>query len=262
MTVPGTHIIRQGGPRVAMALEVEGYDVRDCIHVVTSGGVEQWWLARWPVEGSVATNVLKHGVGALNIDGCRVCTSDNLNGGAYAGELREKTTAWQNADRSDGQGSGFRQGVGAFQQPSGRWPPNLVFLHAEGCKRVGEKLVKGITGGATTSDDALGILKVGRNLTKLRVKTYHHDADGKESVPEYACIEGCPVATLDELSGERKTTYVATHHQNNRSGGFLGQIGHPGIQGYNDTGGASRFFPCFESREELQAWFDRLIGNS
>ena len=33
-------------------------------------------------EGTVAANVVKHGVGGLNIDASRVGTTDNLNGGA------------------------------------------------------------------------------------------------------------------------------------------------------------------------------------
>lgn len=33
---------------------------------------EDWWLVRKPLEGTVAKNVLAHGTGALNVDGCRV----------------------------------------------------------------------------------------------------------------------------------------------------------------------------------------------
>jgi hypothetical protein len=41
-------------------------------------------IARKPLEGTVAANVLKYGTGGINIDGCRVGTEDNLSGGAYA----------------------------------------------------------------------------------------------------------------------------------------------------------------------------------
>ena len=34
-------------------------------------------MARKPLDGTVANNVLKHGVGGINIDGCRVGTDDN-----------------------------------------------------------------------------------------------------------------------------------------------------------------------------------------
>ena len=39
-------------------------------------------LARKPLEGTVAANVLKWGTGALNIDGCRIATDDALVGGS------------------------------------------------------------------------------------------------------------------------------------------------------------------------------------
>lgn len=41
-------------------------------------------IARKPLEGTVAANIMKYGTGAINIDGCRVPTEDNLNGGAYS----------------------------------------------------------------------------------------------------------------------------------------------------------------------------------
>lgn len=76
-------------------------------------------------EKNGALNLLKHGVGAINIDGCRVPTTDNLDGGAYSGSQRDGT--WQNDDRSGGQGSGFENGgAGEFVQPQGRHPANLL----------------------------------------------------------------------------------------------------------------------------------------
>lgn len=42
-------------------------------------------VARKPLDGTVAHNVLTWGVGALNIDGCRVPTGDKLGGGMRAG---------------------------------------------------------------------------------------------------------------------------------------------------------------------------------
>lgn len=77
-------------------------------------------VARKPLVGTVAENVLQHGTGALNIDGCRITTSDNLNGGAYAdngSDRHDGTTAWRY--KRDG-------GAGEFEQPTGRWPANLI----------------------------------------------------------------------------------------------------------------------------------------
>ena len=39
-------------------------------------------LARKPLIGTVAANVLEHGTGALNVDGCRVATDDMLSFGS------------------------------------------------------------------------------------------------------------------------------------------------------------------------------------
>lgn len=77
-------------------------------------------LARKPMVGSLAQNLLKHGTGALNIDACRIGTSENLNGGAYA-------SAGEKSDRSGSLGGGLlRSGIGEYAQPTGRWPANVA----------------------------------------------------------------------------------------------------------------------------------------
>jgi site-specific DNA-methyltransferase (adenine-specific) len=86
-------------------------------------------LARKPLEKglSIAENVLKWGTGAINIDGCRVGTNDNLNGGAYSG-----------GERSNGEwkeNSGFKNDkLEFFNQPQGRFPANLILTHHEDCE--------------------------------------------------------------------------------------------------------------------------------
>ena len=81
-------------------------------------------VARKPLVGTVAANVLEHGTGALSIEACRVPTDENLNGGAYAKE----------GGRSESQslhgGTGMNvagKTVGTeFVQPTGRWPANVI----------------------------------------------------------------------------------------------------------------------------------------
>lgn len=71
-------------------------------------------------EKNGARNILKYGVGAVNIDGCRVPTADNLNGGAYAQDGSERDDAW-------GVHNGYRRNQGlSYEQPVGRWPANLI----------------------------------------------------------------------------------------------------------------------------------------
>jgi DNA modification methylase len=81
-------------------------------------------LARKPMRGTVAANVLAHGTGALNIDGCRIETADDLNGGAYAAEGGRSISSALHA------GSGMNQpGKTAgreYVQPAGRWPANIL----------------------------------------------------------------------------------------------------------------------------------------
>lgn len=76
---------------------------------------------------------------------------------------------------------------------------------------------------------------------------------------DWVCVKGCPVKELDQQSGNRKTTWVSASHKNNRQGDFLGALGHPKDQGYNDEGGASRFFKQLKTFEELVTYLTLLI---
>jgi len=76
-------------------------------------------VARKPLEGTVAHNVLTHGTGALNIDGSRTGTSDNLNGGRYSDGKNE------NDSFVFGKGVNKRS-KNDFEQPKGRWPANII----------------------------------------------------------------------------------------------------------------------------------------
>jgi hypothetical protein len=79
-------------------------------------------MARKPLEGTVAANVLAHGCGGLNVDGCRVPTADNLNGGAYAKNPTDREQMWG----EEAGNSYVRGGAGEFAQPEGRFPANLI----------------------------------------------------------------------------------------------------------------------------------------
>lgn len=69
-------------------------------------------VARKPLAGNVAANVLKHGTGALNIDACRVTTGDAL--------VRPPV------QRRDNEVLGKGLGAGTQVEPAGRWPTNVV----------------------------------------------------------------------------------------------------------------------------------------
>jgi len=79
-------------------------------------------VARKPLVGTVAANVLEHGTGALNIDGCRIAHGGDIanadGGGQGAGY-----EAHNKASRIYGKGLG---GVVAEPHTAGRWPANVV----------------------------------------------------------------------------------------------------------------------------------------
>lgn len=74
-------------------------------------------LARKPLDGTVANNVLQHGTGALNIHACRIRRADGDT--SQAGH-RTATFGTQNVV-SGGDGSGGWQ-----QNDAGRWPANII----------------------------------------------------------------------------------------------------------------------------------------
>jgi len=75
-------------------------------------------LARKPFKGTVAANVLRHGTGAINVDGCRVGTSKQVPASA-------STTP--NAIYGKGLGSlGTGASGSGFDPNVGRWPANLI----------------------------------------------------------------------------------------------------------------------------------------
>jgi site-specific DNA-methyltransferase (adenine-specific) len=82
-------------------------------------------VARKPLIGTVAENVLKHGTGALNIDGCRIEAA-----GRPLLELDAKATAsnvYAGRTGEGGLGKGLDGGskaVGTTDQ--GRWPANII----------------------------------------------------------------------------------------------------------------------------------------
>jgi DNA modification methylase len=84
-------------------------------------------VARKPLAATVAGNVLRYGTGALNVNGCRVETGDDLNGGAYKQGRSGRAMAPGGAPRNVAD-------LGEYVQPAGRWPTNLVLVHHPDCE--------------------------------------------------------------------------------------------------------------------------------
>lgn len=195
-------------------------------------------VARKPLVKTVASNVLTYGTGALNIDGCRVSTADSLGGGAETiTRVDQKgnegwTRPWmEDAEAQEDHAERVRANVAKAEQ-LGRWPSNVVLSHSPECEMIG---------------------------------TGYGDADGKETVEEWRCVEGCPVAELDAQSGvlasgtgavKRRS---ASEQEGNTGAAFGAEsrpVGTPMIA-HGDEGGASRFFKTFPAGREGEESADR-----
>lgn len=189
-------------------------------------------LARKPIVGTVAANVQTYGTGALNIAAARVGTEEDVT------RISGPHIGW-----------GLRPGQRS-EQPTGRWPANLVLSHAPGCVKVGTKRVKVDTGNTRhkLGADYNGKRGSTPNAPSSSLPTSAYaDADGLETVDAWECVEGCPVRALGEQSGERHSgghpaaggqrSHVATYGTPNRRG-------EPAFGA--STGTAARFFTNLE----------------
>jgi site-specific DNA-methyltransferase (adenine-specific) len=143
---PGAHLLAFAGTRtqhrMAVNIEDAGFDIRDMIawvygqgfpkslNVGTATQDPRWngWgtalkpalepitLARKPFAGTVAQNVLEHGTGAINVDGCRV--------GGESHPVMVRTSTVVNATCV----SGVSTGATASGEVTtlGRFPANLI----------------------------------------------------------------------------------------------------------------------------------------
>jgi len=144
---PGGHLLAFGGTktyhRLASAVEDAGFEIRDQIGWLYGSGFpkssnqegdwEGWgtalkpaWepivVARKPLIGTMVKNLAAHGVGALNIDGCRVETD----------EIRPKGSVRLGSENHSGIGTFLETGGSARSTGSGanhelgRWPANII----------------------------------------------------------------------------------------------------------------------------------------
>jgi hypothetical protein len=128
-------------------------------------------VARRPLDGTVAANALAHGTGGLNIDGCRVPA-----GGPRPTRIRDSSAPRRPRTGLEVYGKGFGDIAGEPGFTSqGRWPPNLVLGHAEGCRPPGRG-----------------------------------DGPG-EPAPDWDCTDGCPAAGLDRQAAVLGTAPAARY---------------------------------------------------
>lgn len=152
---PGGHLVAFGGTRtfhrMTVAIEDAGFEIRDVLSWLYGTGFpkspnlkDEWtgwalalkpaWepiiLARKPLDGTVANTLNTHGVGAINVDACRV----PCEGGSPSGAMRARGVAPSSCRPGEyGDGHAIQNRVSPERwlqarsgEDLGRWPANVV----------------------------------------------------------------------------------------------------------------------------------------
>lgn len=227
---PGAHaLVLVYGPTpsyVSVGLRRAGFEFRDTIMVETGVPCMSWQpclIFRKPVEErTVAHQVLETGTGGLNINSCRVkhANKEDLESHkAMVSALKSKGGSLGNSWKNTSDLSNANE-----VSLAGRWPGNLLLIHAEGCRHVGK--IKAKAPIINRFDD--GMKPFGNGAGHTFTSTPTGDENGEEDVAIYECVKECPVKALNSTTSDV------------------------------DAGGASRFFSQFEAVPELIGWLKTL----
>lgn len=174
---PGGHLLSFGGTRtyhrLATGIEDAGLEIRDCVVWLYGSGFpkshnlkgqhtglgtalkpahEPIVVARKPLTGTVAANVLEHGTGALNIDATRIGVGKDVPASISRHAVRADGVFEGNRD---GSWRNERGGPGSGHDPNtGRWPANVV-LDEEAAVMLDEQVGERPRGYASPSSPGL-----------------------------------------------------------------------------------------------------------
>lgn len=111
-------------------------------------------VARKPLVGTVAQNILKHGVGGLNIDGCRITylgKSDQIEA-----TRSQRKTSRSGALAGGGREDHERKSFTPTASPIGRWPANIL-LDEEAAEMLDEQTGILKSGKLDTANNSIAI---------------------------------------------------------------------------------------------------------
>ena len=199
-------------------------------------------MLRKPFKGSLAQNVLEHGVGGINIDGCRVGTTKSVPGGLSRGRGGGGEALSGNADGSLRNETGNESG---HDSNVGRYPANFMLQHHDACEDTGSTAT--VKGDQRAGSAIRGI----RNSGFGDVGSESGDSApngavyGNEVVPVWSCHPDCPVKLLNQASGTLTSGKVKPEdfvgkYRAEVYGAYAENRIDPNTV-YSDSGGASRF---------------------
>lgn len=256
---PGAHVViltEEDPDAVGIEGREAGLHLRDTLAILWPQTIRFALLFRIPTEAVLAT-LRKDGTGVLNIAGCRIrWKSEAERLAALPGSMpkaNESVGTFQTRDRS-------AERPEDSQNPLGRWPANVAFVHGAHCTLAGTARIEGHKGYPNgPGGSSVQFSQKGTKTTRTGAWAGHADADGKEEVPVWACQPGCPVALLDAKSGLLKSGRLdrATIVAANKTYGVAPK---QRVGVYEaDAGGASRFYPQFEDPDALLDWIRKLV---
>jgi len=254
----GGHLLSFGGTRtyhrMTCAIEDAGFEIRDCVFWAYGSGfpkslnigkkAKEWggWgtalkpavepivMARKPLkEKTIVENVIKWGVGGINIDESRIAPIGMTKGGC-----KFKSAFFESGD------SNFNK---EFDESKGRFPANLIWTHHPNCKLVGIKEVS-----SNAHYPEMNVTGYGKNFGGKTEYIAEGERPKTEMVESWECVEGCPSKEFDK-AGVSKS-----------SGGRIGNAGSmlnmcgttykAGNPGLGDEGTPARFFKSFSYEKE------------
>ena len=135
-------------------------------------------MARKPFNGTVAENVLEHGTGGINIDGCRVGT-DEVNEKTSMGG---KKAFWN----TDGNNKGFyRHSGNGTSHEQGRFPANVMHDGSE----VVQDVFPQTKSGAVKPYINKNTNSYGGNFSKKKFRDYYKGADEGTAARYFYCAK-------------------------------------------------------------------------
>jgi len=197
-------------------------------------------LARKPIsERNIASNVLRWGVGGINVDGCRI----PFQGKKDIGDVNRFTglkpysveKGWNNNNLI----------VNEYDASKGRFPSNMILS----CSCKDDELVEGKVGKPKIRHHLSGIERI--NIESANFKRINSmDYNDKGTIHTNP---NCVCRMLDEQSGDLNRTKQRNYTYENK-GGWKQTSKVKNLIDYGDKGGCSRFFYQAKA-SQAERWF-------
>jgi len=222
-------------------------------------------VAMKPNDGTYANNAIKWGVSGLNIDGGRIPTEDNLNGGTYS----------KGSEKGDDYFKGLENNTERnYTQPQGRYPSNIIHDGSDEVIDLFPETTTGTVKPYEAKDNEMifkGFPKnknISRNGDSGSAARYFYSTKESKSdqvqgrFPANIILDEEAGRMLDEQSGELTSGAMKKKYENKLHSTFKG-IGNGNTICEKSKGGASRFFYCAKaSKSERNKGCEGLEENS